>query len=131
VVSDARPEADQLAVEEDRIKQEHVQQVLAAIIGMVVDEEVVLAQRFRREELEAWLNPTSELLGVLRTLVTMISPSSNATRSVKVPPTSTPTRIDFCPVVPLSPQIFSLQAAAPQSLLLDRPVDFCTHSGSW
>src|SRR3990167_8710422 len=37
--------------------------------------------------------PMSGLLGVLGTLVTTILPPSTATRSVKVPPTSTPTRI--------------------------------------
>ena len=37
--------------------------------------------------------PTSGLLGVLGTLVTTTLPPSTATRSVKVPPTSTPTRI--------------------------------------
>src|SRR5258708_32562719 len=37
--------------------------------------------------------PMSGLLGVLGTLVTTILPPSTATRSVKVPPTSTPTRM--------------------------------------
>ena len=38
--------------------------------------------------------PMSGLLGVLGTLVTTTLPPSTATRSVKVPPTSTPTRMN-------------------------------------
>src|SRR5258708_6837140 len=41
----------------------------------------------------ALVAPMSGLLGVLGTLVTTIRPPSTATRSVKVPPTSTPTRM--------------------------------------
>ena len=42
--------------------------------------------------------PMSGLLGVLGTLVTTTLPPSTATRSVKVPPTSTPTRIGYSPL---------------------------------
>ena len=41
--------------------------------------------------------PTSGYRGVLGTLVTTTRPPSTATRSVKVPPTSTPTRIESRP----------------------------------
>src|SRR5260221_5282968 len=45
------------------------------------------------EAVSASKAPTSGLRGVLGTLVTITRPFSTATRSVKVPPTSTPTRM--------------------------------------
>src|SRR6266404_6045085 len=52
-----------------------------------------MRDRSMPEAVNAANAPTSGLLGVLGTLVTTILPPSTATRSVKVPPTSTPTRI--------------------------------------
>ena len=58
------------------------------------------------EAVSAAKAPTSGLRGVLGTLVTTTRPPSTATRSVKVPPTSTPTRIE--PLVP-SPMLEPVQ----------------------
>ena len=46
------------------------------------------------EAVSAAKAPTSGLRGVLGTLVTTTLPASTATRSVNVPPTSTPTRMN-------------------------------------
>src|SRR5262245_7389064 len=66
------------------------------------------------EAVSAAKAPMSGLRGVLGTFVTTTLPSSTATRSVKVPPTSTPTRIAL-PCLELGLQLGDL---FPQLLVL-------------
>src|SRR3954468_11405517 len=57
-----------------------------------------ICARSMPEAVSAAKAPMSGLRGVLGTLVMTTLPPSTATRSVKVPPTSTPTRIVLAPV---------------------------------
>src|SRR5262249_48966313 len=66
-----------------------------------------ICARSMPEAVSAANAPMSGLRGVLGTLVTTTLPPSTATRSVKVPPTSTPTRIAL-PSLELGPQLGDL-----------------------